>query len=82
MEKDLRSQIEEMARAVPLPAEKGELLEKAYLEVAQAGITERVPKAGEAAPDFRLPNAVGIPVSLLDARAHGPVVVTFYRGIW
>ncbi len=82
MEQDLRSQIKERERTHPLSREESELLERAYRELAQSGITQRVPKAGEPAPDFRLPNAVGIPVSLSDARGHGPVVVTFYRGIW
>ena len=39
-------------------------------------------KAGEQAPDFTLPNAVGRPVTLSRFLADGPVVVTFYRGIW
>lgn len=82
MEQDLRSQIKELEHSSPLSTEQAELLEKAYQQLAQSGITERVPKSGELAPDFTLPNAVGIPVALLAALAHGPAVVTFYRGIW
>ena len=83
MEQDLRSQIEAVERSLPpLSPEKAELQRKASRELAQSGILERVLKSGDQAPDFTLPNAVGIPVTLSKALAHGPVVVSFYRGIW
>jgi cytochrome oxidase Cu insertion factor (SCO1/SenC/PrrC family) len=41
------------------------------------------PAAREAiAPDFALPDQDGRTVALADLRAHGPVVVVFYRGHW
>ena len=83
MEPDLRTQIMELERSLPpLSPDKAELLERASAELSHSGITERVAKAGEEAPDFTLPNAVGIPVTLSSALQSGPVVVTFYRGIW
>jgi peroxiredoxin len=83
MEPDLRSQIKELEHSLPPVApEQAELLERASRELAFSGITERVVKQGEQAPDFTLPNAVGIPVGLSAALQSGPVVVTFYRGIW
>ena len=82
MELDLRSQIERLEEGKGLAPEVKAQLERAYAEIAQKVITARVPKAGDPAPDFVLPNAVGIPVALADALAHGPAVVTFYRGIW
>lgn len=82
MELDLRSQIERLEQGKALAPEVKVQLERAYAEIAQKVITARVPGAGDAAPDFVLPNAVGIPVALADALAHGPAVVTFYRGIW
>lgn len=82
MEQDLRSQIKELEGKLPLSHQQLELLEKAYLEIGQSGIAEHVPKAGDEAPDFTLPNPVGTPVSLSGALANGPAVVTFYRGIW
>lgn len=39
-------------------------------------------EVGETAPDFVLPDANGNDVALADRRAHGPVVVSFYRGAW
>jgi len=83
MERDLRSQIEAMEKSLPpMSPEKAELQERASRELSRSGIVERVPKPGETAPDFTLPNAVGIPIALSAALAHGPAVVTFYRGIW
>lgn len=83
MEHDLRYQIEELEqRLTQKEPQKAELLEKAYEEIASYGLAENVPKAGDEAPDFTLPNAVGIPIALSAALAHGPTVVTFYRGIW
>jgi hypothetical protein len=83
MEADLRSQIRALEKSLPsLPAEQAELLERASRELADSGITERVLKTGAQAPDFTLPNAVGVPVNLQTFLNKGPVVVTFYRGIW
>ncbi len=39
-------------------------------------------KAGEKAPDFVLPNALGKNVSLADFLKVGPVILKFYRGEW
>jgi peroxiredoxin len=39
-------------------------------------------RAGAFAPTFRLPDIHNQIVSLIDLMASGPVVVSFYRGIW
>jgi peroxiredoxin len=83
MEQDLRSQMKELEHSMaPLTPEQAELFKRAYRELAESGITGRVLKAGDEAPDFTLPNAVGYPVTLSTALKSGPAVVTFYRGIW
>jgi len=83
MEPELRTQMEELERSLPpLPPEQSQKLEDAARELALSGIADRVLKAGDQAPDFTLPNAVGRPVNLEKALAGGPVLVTFYRGIW
>ena len=83
MEAELRSQIQELERSLPpLAPEQSQLLEQAARELALSGITGQVLKAGAQAPDFTLPNAVGRQVQLGAALESGPVVVTFYRGIW
>ena len=47
-----------------------------------SGIMHCVAKVGSPAPDFTLPNAASQPVSLVDLRGRGPVVLSFYRGRW
>ena len=37
---------------------------------------------GERAPDFALPNQRGEMVRLSDRLTGGPVVLSFYRGVW
>jgi hypothetical protein len=37
---------------------------------------------GERAPDFVLPNQRGEMVRLSDRLSGGPVVLSFYRGVW
>jgi peroxiredoxin len=51
------------------------------------GLAEEFPsplklKRGDQAPAFALPNAKGQTVLLEDALQQGPVVLTFYRGVW
>lgn len=83
MEPDLKSQMKALEASLPpISPEQSELLERASRELALSGVTERVLKAGDQAPDFTLPNAVGRPVTLSASMKQGPVVVTFYRGIW
>ncbi len=53
----------------------------ATAELIASGQAERALKAGDLAPAFTLPDADGIAVSSTDLLAHGPLVVTFYRGV-
>jgi len=74
---ELRSRL--LADASP---EVKSAMESATGQLVRAGILAGVRKVGEPAPDFVLPNAVSNPVRLSEALAHGPVVLTFYRGGW
>jgi peroxiredoxin len=51
-------------------------------KLAESGIARQSLQLGAKAPDFKLPDAHGTPVSLSGLLAKGPVVVTFYRGGW
>lgn len=51
-------------------------------ELIASGQPERALKAGDRAPAFMLPDPDGKAVSLQDLLANGPVVLTFYRGVW
>jgi peroxiredoxin len=68
-----------MAKA---PPQIREAMTSADMELAASGITQRAIKAGNRAPDFRLPDARGGRVRLRDLLTRGPVVVSFYRGGW
>ena len=59
-----------------------EAFHRAINELIAAGAPARALKAGDVAPEFTLPDADGKPVSLKTLLAKGPLVVTFYRGVW
>jgi hypothetical protein len=65
-----------------IPPEAQAVMQRSIDELRASGILSRVPKVGNQAPDFTLPNAAGQPVSLAGLLAEGPVVVSFYRGRW
>ena len=65
-----------------IPAEARAIMQRSIDDLRASGIMERVARAGQAAPDFTLPNAGGQPVRLADLVARGPVVLSFYRGRW
>jgi len=51
-------------------------------QVITSGAAEKALKEGAQAPDFTLPDARGLAVTLSHLLAQGPVVITFYRGEW
>jgi peroxiredoxin len=51
-------------------------------ELIASGQAGRALKPGDHAPDFALPDPDGKILSLNDLLAHGPLVLTFYRGAW
>ncbi len=57
-------------------------LHRATDELINAGAPGKALKAGAVAPEFILPDPDGKPVSSRDRLAQGPLVVTFYRGVW
>jgi peroxiredoxin len=65
-----------------LPVDERVRIDPAY-EAERAKMGERaIPRVGEAAPDFALPDQHGTIVRLADRLAHGPVVLLFVRGGW
>ncbi len=51
-------------------------------ELIESGQAERAVKAGDTAPDATLTDQDGNTVLLKDLLAKGPVVLSFYRGVW
>lgn len=64
------------------PAPVVEVLHRAIDELIASGAQDKALKAGDTAPEFTLPDADGKPVSSRALLAKGPLVVTFYRGVW
>ena len=58
------------------------VLHRVTADLIASGQAERALKAGDHAPAFELPDPDGKIVSSRDLLAHGPLVLTFYRGAW
>src|SRR6476620_4973183 len=58
------------------------VMERATAELIASGQAGRAIKAGDRAPQFSLKDQDGNAVSSADLLAKGPLVVTFYRGVW
>lgn len=59
-----------------------ETMHRATAELIASGAAGRALKAGDKAPAFALNDPDGQPVSSTDLLAKGPLVVSFYRGVW
>lgn len=59
-----------------------ETMRRATAELIASGAAEQALKAGDTLPAFSLADPDGKTVSSVDLLAHGPLVVSFYRGVW
>jgi peroxiredoxin len=57
-------------------------MQRATDELIDSAQAQRAKKAGDTAPDFTLLDPDGKPVSSRELLARGPLVVSFYRGVW
>lgn len=57
-------------------------MEKSTEELQVSGITQRILKVGKVAPAFELPNQDGQRIASTKLLAQGPLVVSFFRGVW
>jgi len=64
------------------PAWVHEPMHRATAELIASGQAQRALKAGDRAPVFTLNDSDGKPVSSAELLKQGPLVVTFYRGVW
>lgn len=65
-----------------LPAELNNLLEQGAGEISALDIVERALKVGDMIPAFELDRYGGGRARALDYLETGPLVITFYRGVW
>lgn len=59
-----------------------ELMDRAAKELERSDILKTVLRHGDRMPEFTLASARGGELSSADLLAQGPLVVTFYRGVW
>ncbi|MBR8211742.1 AhpC/TSA family protein [Burkholderia cenocepacia] len=64
------------------PPEIHPVMERATAELIASGQAGRAIKAGDRAPSFKLKDQDGNDVSSAALLVKGPLVVTFYRGVW
>ena len=64
------------------PADITRLMDKATAELIQSKLADQIVGVGSEAPEFSLPNATGRQVTLSQMLTRGPVVISFYRGVW
>jgi hypothetical protein len=65
-----------------IPEEKRVIMHRATEDLEKSGLKDKVPKAGDSAPDFSIRNTQGALISLGSLLERGPVVLSFYRGGW
>ncbi|HLX00800.1 MAG TPA: peroxiredoxin-like family protein [Trinickia sp.] len=64
------------------PPEIHPVMERATAELIASGQAEHALRAGDKAPAFTLNDPNGTPVSSEELLAKGPLVISFYRGVW
>jgi peroxiredoxin len=69
-------------RDAVMSADVGRLMDRATEELVAQRLTDSMPSVGASVPLFTLPNATGEEVSLERLLTEGPVVLSFYRGVW
>ena len=65
-----------------LPADVLQDLTRPIAQLSASGAAEQALTEGDQAPDFTLPDAFGTPVTLSGLLQLGPVILTFFRGVW
>jgi hypothetical protein len=64
------------------PPEALSIMHRATDDLLNSGVIERTLKAGDRAPGFTLLNEQGQMVASSDLLLRGPLVLSFYRGVW
>jgi peroxiredoxin len=65
-----------------VPREFIEIMHRATAELVASGAAQQALKAGDVAPSFSLTDPEGNIVSSADLLKRGPLVLSFYRGVW
>ncbi|MCP3958261.1 MAG: hypothetical protein GY719_10460 [bacterium] len=65
-----------------IPADALAIMHQAVEDLRASGIRDRVLGPGEPMPAFELENVHGEMVDSRALLARGPLILTFYRGVW
>ena len=65
-----------------LPKETVSIMHQATKDLENSGIGNSILKTGDKAPEFNLKNQDGKMVSSEELLKKGPLIITFYRGVW
>ncbi|RFB75713.1 peroxiredoxin-like family protein [Methylovirgula sp. 4M-Z18] len=65
-----------------VPRSVVETMHRATADLEASGAAKRALKVGDKAPAFTLKDSEGNDVSSVDLLKHGPLIVSFYRGVW
>ena len=65
-----------------IPADSLVIMQRATQQLQQSGLAERALGVGEQMPIFALVNQDGTEVRSVDLLTRGPLVLTFFRGVW
>lgn len=65
-----------------LPEDQQKTVSSAFEELMSSTVAINAKTTGDKAPDFELSNVRGGTLSIHNALAEGPVVLSFYRGSW
>jgi peroxiredoxin len=80
MEQQMTAEWEKFVNSAPV--EDIETLKKGMDNPAMKALVKRAILLGDKAPDFTLNNQLGVDVNLYKLLEKGPVVLTWYRGLW
>jgi len=58
------------------------IMERSTEDLRSSGILQRTLKVGQKAPAFELPNQDGRTTASANLLAKGPLVISFFRGVW
>ncbi|MBI9082150.1 MAG: hypothetical protein JEZ11_01050 [Desulfobacterales bacterium] len=64
------------------PPEALTVMHRATEDLLSSGIMERALKTGDRAPEFTLPDINGNSIGSAKLLGKGPMVISFYRGVW
>jgi peroxiredoxin len=81
---DLQKSLDKLKERIEgnMPPENVAIMHQATKELIDSGIGNRILKKGDKAPEFILKNHNGDTIISSQLLKNGPLVITFYRGLW